>query len=359
MEGFVKPIGGEFWFDSDIFNMQNDNFSGLKATYLSGGQSALKYILEDIHFKEDEYILIPSFLCPSILFPIKALGINYEFYSVKRDLSIDIYDISNKCVKYKTRAVFFIDYFGFYHNRSTLEYLSGLKEKGIVLIEDAVQMLWFEGKSFIGDYTFNSYRKFLPADGSIVLGNNVNSFEFKKENYYERIYRARMNKTMYIKLGIGNEKDFLDMFSSAEDEYYRISDISGMDDTSRRILSKVDVEFITTKRLGNFIYITESIADLPGISGMFNKDDITDNVPIGVPVIINNNRNVLRSALMKSYIFCPIHWDITGVGQIMQDYKDSVFLSNHILTIPIDHRYDYSDLDRLIVNLKKLLTEVC
>ncbi|WP_434304817.1 DegT/DnrJ/EryC1/StrS family aminotransferase [Clostridium botulinum] len=146
MEGHIKPIGGEFWFQSSVLDSNQDNFKGLNAVFLSGGQDALRFIIEDISFENDEYILMPSYLCPTILHNFKRKNINFIFYEIDEELSINLKDIENKINNYKVKAVFFIDYFGFYHNDNTIDFLKKLQRKGVILIEDAVQMLWFSKK---------------------------------------------------------------------------------------------------------------------------------------------------------------------------------------------------------------------
>ena len=125
----------------------------MKVVFLSGGQDALQFIIEDISFENDEYILILSYLCPIILYNFKMKNINFIFYEIDEKLSINLKDIENKINNYKVKAVFFIDYFGFYHNYNAIDFLKKLQRQGVILIEDAVQMLRFsKNKKFIKNF---------------------------------------------------------------------------------------------------------------------------------------------------------------------------------------------------------------
>lgn len=354
MDGCIKPIGGEFWFEGDLFNKSVNNFKGVNAVFLSGGQSAIRFILEDINFKEDEYVLMPSYLCPTILYNFEKLGIKIIFYKIDKNLCINIKDIRDKLNRYKVRALFFINYFGFYNDNKIVEFLKEIKSNGIILIEDAVQMLWFNKiAKFIGDYIFNSYRKFLPIDGSIVLSNKIVQYKSKKDRYYYLMNEARIKKTAYIKSNIGSEEEFLNIFKEAHEHYYEENDILGMQSSVKEILSIVNYEKIRRTRIENYNYIYDKLTGIQGIRVLFNKKLISDNVPLAIPIIIDN-RDYVRKKLMEYKIYCPIHWDIIDEDWV-SDFMESRYISKHILSIPIDWRYDKNHMDYAVNYLLKII----
>ncbi len=67
MGGCIKPIGGELWYQPSYYHHEKDNFKGSELTYLSSGQSALRYILTKLKLSHDDIVLIPSYICPSIV----------------------------------------------------------------------------------------------------------------------------------------------------------------------------------------------------------------------------------------------------------------------------------------------------
>lgn len=344
MEGYIKPIGGEFWFENDILSKDINNFNSITSLILNGGQSAIEFILQDIDLNKDEYLLVPSYLCPTILYKFKKKNINILFYKINEDLSIDIPDINQLIEKFNVRALFFINYFGFYHSEECIEYLNSLKQKGIILIEDAVQMLWFNKlNKFIGDYIFNSYRKFFPADGSLVLCNTKPSFKTIEDKYYKLVLEARIRKTEYLKNHIGKEEDFLNKFREAEEWYYKRENINLINESSKEFLSYVNYSKIKAQRLSNYNYLYDKLRDNNKVEILFDKDRIEDNVPLFFPVFINN-RDFVRKELRKYNIFCPVHWDISEEGWA-GNFQKSLEISKSILSIPIDWRYNEKDMD--------------
>ncbi|MVX62347.1 DegT/DnrJ/EryC1/StrS aminotransferase family protein [Clostridium chromiireducens] len=353
MGRYLKPIGGEQWFDINLFDNKLDNLKNTKAVLLSGGQSAIAFILENINIKDDEYILSPSYLCPSILYNFKKTNIKYEFYKINKDLSIDFADIEEKVKKLKINTIFFIDYFGFYHNEETIKYLKELQKQNITLIEDAVQMLWFDRKKFIGNYIFNSYRKFLPIDGSIVLCNKIKKYSFQKDNYYESVNLARAKKTIFQNFNIGYEEEFLNLYEKAEEEYYKRNDIIGMDEESKKMLSKVDYKFILKKRKENYCYLYDRLIQNDKIRIIYNKELIDDSSVLGLPILIET-RDEIRSKLREFNIYCPVHWNILKEDW-SDKYADSKYVSSRIMTLPIDQRYDFEDMDKMISCINNLV----
>lgn len=344
MERCIKPIGGEFWFYDGILNNEINNFNNIDSMLLNGGQSSLEFILQDIHLKEHEFILMPSYLCPTILYKFTKKDINVVFYEINEDLSINLNNVKELIERFNVKALFFIDYFGFYHKEETLTYFKTLKENGIILIEDAVQMLWFNKlNKFIGDYVFNSYRKFFPCDGSMVLCPNPIKYSILKDEYYILMAEARTKKTEYIKSNIGAEEDFLNKFSEAEEWYYKRETINAMDIESRNYLDHVDYPMVSKQRLNNYVYLYDKLKNIKEAKILFNKDRLKDNVPLTMPLLINN-RDFVRKELRKYNIYCPIHWDITQES-FAQKFIKSQEVSKSILSIPIDWRYDEKDMD--------------
>lgn len=349
----LKPIGGEPWFDTNLFCHSLNNLEKVRGTFLSGGQSSLNFIMKHLQLKEDEIILLPSYLCPTIIQNLERHHAGYRFYMVNLDLSINLDDLKAKIAQNKVKGVFFIDYFGFYHQADTLAYLKSLKEKGIILIEDAAQMLWLEKKEFVGDFTFNSYRKFLPIDASIVLSDQVETYDGKADAYYALMNEGRLRITAYVKYGLGNVEDFVRLFSKADEVYGKSTEINGMMEISRQLLSKLDIDHIGQVRRRNYGYLFDRLCDVDHITPLFDKNRLGDQIPIGLPVLIKD-RDRVRKALRTKAIFCPAHWPLLQEKWI-NEYQDSIALAENLMTLPIDVRYEFEDLDRLIGELLRLV----
>lgn len=353
MKNKLVPIGGEFWNEDYLQNESIDNQIDKQGSLLSGGKSAIEFILRDINFRKDEVLLIPAYLCPSIVNFIEATGVTYAFYNVNLRLEIDIENINQLINRFNIRAIFFINYFGFYHSKKTIQYLLNLKANNIILIEDAVQMFWIDRqKKFIGDYVFNSYRKFLPIDGSMVLCDKKIELEPIEDLYFTFMKKGRQEKTDFIN---GNEKEekFLNLFNLAHENYYKRTEIYGINKDYKKFLNHIPTTELIEKRKVNYQYILKELRKIPEVTILYDVEDLEDNVPLIFPIYIEN-RDYIRKELMKYHIYSPVHWNLSQQEWI-EDYPISNQICRNILGLPIDWRYSVNDMKYVIKSLKEIL----
>lgn len=342
MERFIKPIGGEFWYE-DYDNVVADRIED--GMLLDGGLSSIEVILETLQLRSDESILLPGYLCPTIVADIRRITNNIVFYGITEEFDLDCRDIRNKIMKYNVKAIFFIDYFGFFHKQETLIFLKEIQKKGIILIEDAVQLLWkTPQKEFIGDYLFNSYRKFLPIDGSILYGvQNKIKVEQTKSAYAKCKEHARILKTNYLKNGEGSEEKYLEAFEDAESLYYEDRKSRIMTSQCKHKLEKYNFDSIWEKRNSNFKYLEKMIGYMKNITPLFMSKEIK-SVILCYPILVEK-RDALKKYLAQNSIYCPVHWKLDE--DWVKEFPNIQKISQHILSIPIDQRYDQKDMKRI------------
>ena len=73
------------------------------------GRSSLRLILQKLKKKK---FLIPNYLCEIILKILNEYEVNYSFYNIKKNLSID----NKSIIKQSYDAIYIINYFGKKHN---------------------------------------------------------------------------------------------------------------------------------------------------------------------------------------------------------------------------------------------------
>ncbi|GAA0076322.1 hypothetical protein UT300005_07000 [Clostridium sp. CTA-5] len=350
------PIGGELWFEDKLQNKNINNDISNEGVLLSGGKSAIEFILNDINFKENEILALPSYLCPTIIGFIENIGISYEFYVVNEKLELEIETLKELIIKFNVRAVFFIDYFGFYQKENVRSFLNSLKSQKIILIEDAVQSFWIKRQQrFIGNYIFNSYRKFLPIDGSIVLCNKNIELQSVEDNYFNIVEQAREKKRKFISESAGEEQDFLKLFDRAHREYYKRKKVYGMNRRYKEFLNHIPVEKLIQKRKENYNYLFSNLKNISDIEFIYDNEDLNNSIPLAFPIFLMN-RDYVRKELMKNHIYAPIHWDLREEKWI-NNIKTSLNISKNILSLPIDWRYGIENMDYLVRTLKAILRE--
>lgn len=353
-----REIGSEFSYSIEtiINNMYNSNkklneylnIDEKNILYLNTGRSAIKYLIDNLLEKKYTKILLPSYLCESIVKSVTLSNINVDFYKVYETLDIDIKDIRSKLDD--NTCLFIINYFGFEHKKDTIEQLKEIKQTNTI-IEDCTHSI-LSNITSLGHYQIASMRKWIGIpDGALIISKEQDissNIELVYDKFVIHRLLGQLFKNEYIE-GKNIEKDkFLKLINDAEKYYENEFKISRISDISKMILNNQNYNKIIDIRRKNYIYLLENTFDLNIIKPIYK--DISDNIcPIGF-IIKSKERDRLRDHLASNGIYCPVHWDIPKV--VSKDYNESLELSKNILTIPCDQRYTLDDMRYIIKKLK-------
>jgi len=332
-------IGGEHFFSPNLLFKKSKGYidslvrkfkDDYEVNFTFGGYYSLIAIIDEIKPKFDAHsiVLLPSYLCPSILKPFISKGIQYKFYKIDENLFVDV-DYLISIIDEKVKAVYFIDYFGASQRERLQPVLEVLSLKKITLIQDVVQCLQIRKEQLFGDYIFNSFRKLLPFEGSILLSKRKMNIDFRgsSNKYIEYKRIGQFLRYFHIKYNLGSSKHFLSFFRKAEDCYYK-NDILRMPKFNFRQLNKYDIEFIANKQKYYFSQLFNAFSDK--VPGLLHKNNF---VPLGFVIKIDG-RDSVRGYLFKQNIFSPIHW-ILPVEIDVKVFSKSINLSSLILTLPL------------------------
>jgi hypothetical protein len=147
-------------------------------------------------------------------------------------------------------------------------------------------------------------------------------------------------------LGV-RERSWFSLFQRYEREapigFYGISQLG-----EALLYNCFDYASISQRRRENYAYLLSRLHDIALFAG-----EIPDAVtPLGFPVLVGS-RDVIRRALIEEEIFPPVHWDLTDVVPL--EFTASHRLSQMIMTLPCDQRYNLSDMEHLSSSLITLL----
>lgn len=329
----MKEIGSEYWQIDGKEENNNLEFLNIGKDYklLMSGSTAFDYVLSDFD-DEDKIVYMPNYCCESMINPFLEKGYKIEYYNV--DITNNKYDIN---VNEKCSVFYAMTYFG-YDCSNMDEYIEIFKKRDVIVIEDITHRL-FNKKNHCdkSDYLIASLRKWFPIyTGGVAI--NMNGF-FKNDtsNYVIdddliRIKKeAMLLKKRYIYDEIDKKNKFLDLFAKANEmiENYKNK---LMDEESIDIIKSIDIENMIDKRIRNAIVIENKLADY-GIKLIYKLSE--GDCPLFVPIVLNN-RDVVRSLLIKNSIYCPIHWpNINSFDNSIYDLE---------LSLICDQRYDEKDI---------------
>lgn len=309
----MKDIGG--YFELEINKGRRVYHDG--AIPFKSGRSSFQYILEQTSPLK---VYLPFYSCDSLIEPLVNTGTRYEFYAI--DSRLEPLDIP---VLDHNEYFLYINYFDL--KRDFTEQLS--TQLGDKLIVDNTQAFFQKGNG--RSWYFNSCRKFFGTpDGSYLYLPGA----------FFTTDRLTANENIVVEHLVArfNGKAEAGYPAFLENEKHCGGEVRGMSKLSEYLLSQVDYDEVQEKRKENFHYLCEALEEDYLFAG---EKPAPDAVPMAVPVLMK--RKIDRTALYDNHIYVPRFWqDVLEREETGYEMERS--LSENLLPLPIDHRYNISDM---------------
>ena len=308
------------------------------------------YILMD-PTDENTRDLLPAYLCPSIIRALQPAGLQYAFYDVNRDLSVNIDQVARLAAE--GDVFYFINYFGFPPAPSVQLFIRSLQQHGILVVEDNAQAGF--PPNTIGDYVFNSLRKLAPYDGGYLktrfdLQPIINRFTGKPNRRLPLIRAYRQRLAGYLLKG-GDDREELQALYEQAEHYYGIDGVVSGDETEKGYIERLDWQEMRQIRRENFLYLLEQAGSITGVTPLFTSlpEGIT---PYGLPVYLDSSiRDKVLDMLGDAEISLLVHWDEIIAHPVTCTNRLAVEMACGMLTLPVDQRINRKQLDYLAVKL--------
>lgn len=322
-----------------------------RQVFTNNGRTATIYLLEHcIDLEQDDVILLPDYLCLSIIVSIEAPNVKYRFYRVNRDLSPDMEDLTSKLDEH-VKGIYIIHYFGVPYEQSTVDALKSIRsERNILIIEDITQTLLSrdETRMGFGDYLVGSTRKWLPmTDGGILAARDGVPCPILplEDAYNEAAYKQLLISLMRDYYNANPQIDrrgYLIMEQEANKARYTDLSVRHMTDFSRNIMFASDLESISVRRRENYNYLYARLRGHSGITVVSKPLDTEGKyVPFGLFLLVED-RESFYDYLVGKGIIGEIQW-VLPLDYYMPG-EDARYLSEHNLMIHCDQRYTQEEM---------------
>jgi hypothetical protein len=296
--------------------------------FFASGRIAIKSILNEV-ININEKCLIPNYLCDSIY----NCFYNFDYYNIDNLLNIDTEYLENLINKNKYKLIFIINYFGKIDNN--ILYIKKIcSEKNIIIIEDYTHNLY--SNNLYGDICICSYRKSLETPyGSIVIDNN-NLLKIKQEsfiNFKYLFYNILKISSMILKNIKYLKFIWYPILKYCEKNINNIN-YNGFDYINYffyKYYYDIKNKYL---RINNYNYLNKNLK----YTSMFEDKDLYFTYPILFKT--KEERNHIKDICIKNNIFCPVYWPL----DFDKDYKCNHNITDNILCIPIDQRYNINHL---------------
>lgn len=320
------------------------------AQYYALGRHCLLQIIRSNSWSR---IWIPSYYCFEVIEYIKEnTTVKICFYHVDPIIPIDIDELKKNAFQAED-AILVVNYFG-------LHSYYDFSEFPITVIEDHTHdLLGSWATQSHADWCFASLRKCLPVSeggmvwspkGCVLCGDNVQT---NTDNVFERRQLAMLLKKEYLNNNFFNKDLFRELFIETETIYENLP-VSGLSSFSKDYLDRFDVVTFLNKKKKNFEYA------LSYLTNMIN------DVEILKPVLSNNSyplsliirftgkdeRDQIRRELIKKRIYSAVLWPLPTC------FKNENSLSDQMLSIHCDSRYNTAEIHYLCVIIKDVIENV-
>lgn len=293
-----------------------------KGIYLNSARNALRYI---VRVQGIKHIFLPYFTCPVVWDALKEEGCRFDFYDIDRDLKPILDNIP------KTAYIVCNNYFGIQTNlmrRLTVEYEN-------IIIDNA--QAFYAPQLGLG--SFYSPRKFfgLP-DGGIALLSDDAHLELDQDHLSHT--RCEHLLKRYDLGANAAYNDFVKNDASLINE-----NIMYMSALTSALMKNIDYKCVKERRRENYAYLHSYLSDINLLSMELSDDD----VPLTYPLLIEAEG--MREYLISHKIYIPKYWP--NIDEYAPHESNAMYMSDNLISIPLDQRYDINDMQRIIHILEK------
>lgn len=339
----LNKIGGEFEINPSSLNGISDYVPNKDVFLYSSGRSALMAILKNVARTNPGKIHIPYYICPSVVNACTFAGFEVSFYELDEGFLFPLEYLEKIN---KGESLLTVNYFGFVDDNPIIESIKQTRPD-IVTISDHSQYFWTYKQS-LADYSFTSLRKHFPVpDGAFIHSQKALMVEhpFIPVNSF---YPLKLSGSI-LKWQKQEDKFYLDLFNEGENALDQECHVTQASLTARFLFENINMEVIKVRRKKN----TKTVYELGlefGLQFIFDYNE--DVIPLSVPVLLNN-RDRIRSAMMKENIFLPIHWPINEYNSKSKHAKQ---MASNSLSLIVDHRYGSYEMSHqvnVLINLTR------
>ena len=332
---------------------------GREISYLRSGREAL--LLAAITCRESRektsVILFPAYCCWSMSAPFEKADWKIVYYRLNEDLTVDIDYLKQLLKREKPQAVLTMNFYG---SASTNEAVNAVKnfDEKVVVIEDFSHCT-FSIKQIHNpqvDIYVSSIRKSIGVcDGSVILSKIPVKKEYIQEevkDFADTRYAAQKEKERYKWTNDQEKKrEFLRGICEGESIINEFEAVRPFSERTKQMLQQVNGYEIAYARRENMRHLIRLLKG-GGIRMVPGLEHCLDGAPFSLPILVEK-RDEVQQMLAKEGVYAPVLWPICEEAQKVCSV--SKIMGDQMLSIPIDQRYDWNDMELIAERILKVL----
>lgn len=330
---------------------------GLELTFLRSGREALLYVSCNCKTSKEATILFPAYCCWSMSAPFEKTGWKIVYYRLNEDLTVDEEYFEYLLNTIKVDAILTMNFYGSSSTQNTIAKVKSQNEK-IVIIEDfshctfSIKQIFNESV----DFYVSSIRKSIGVcDGAVLLSKMKCNNQYIQNpllDFPDKRYCAQVEKRKYNYSKDNDSKYvFLNDIRECESLLNEFNSVCSISEKAMKMLSLINGEYIAFARRQNMKHLwtllNGKVKMIPGLERCF------EGAPFSLPILVSD-QDVFQKCLAQNGIYAPVLWPICDEARKV--CKNSEYISEHMLSIPIDQRYSWDDIEdmaeKIINNIK-------
>ena len=359
----LSEIGSNFWISPNEGKSGNPlyppfefGYKGNDYVWMSTGRSATRFVLQTIEERNSDIkkvALLPPFTCHTVFEPFVDFGYEIHTMPLNLNLKTNVEGIVRCQTMYGATVVLVHRYYGFNTLPGFDQAVKTLQKKGVIVIEDCTQCLYSSFPISDADYVVASIRKWCGVpDGGFAIckkGCFTHKPNLTDDKMIESKRIASELKYQFIFEEKGDKPTFKAKYREGEELLDNQTDYYAIGDLSAAIQAELDIELLKKKRRTNFKVLLEGFQNIAGIKVIFDTlpDDV---VPLYFPILVDD-RETVQNLLADNDIYAPVVWPKADNCPAIDEVSETIY--EKILCIPIDHRYDVDDMQRIVNVINK------
>lgn len=279
-------------------DIDNNSLQRGEIIYFTKARTALRYGLKSLGLGKNDGILIPDFICQSVIEPILQNSMSFVVYETEKDLTPNWSTLDNS-IGNNIKALLMVHYFGQPQNINKFQEFA--KKHNLYLIEDNAH--GHAGKlnnkllGTYGDIGISSPRKFQGAGGTLYLNKNYDKNTMpslrheiaeKRNSWSKRLLNNNLKLKHQLKLSFRKREKYEDPRSFREiegDEFY-------LADSSIRIIESLDWTEVAELRRKKYFEM-QGLAEKNGLQPVFETIELESN-PWCFPAYVSTQTEAIK-----------------------------------------------------------------
>lgn len=319
---------------------------GREITYLRNGREALLYASYNCKPGKEAIILCPAYSCWSMTAPFEFSGWTIIYYRLNEDLTVDEDYLKMLLRGCKADAILTMNFYGSALTNASIAIVKEFNNN-IKVIEDFSHCTFCLDQIFNEqvDYYVSSIRKSIGvSDGAVILSKkptNKAYIEGAAPGFGQLRLVAQQQKGRYAFTKSLEDKDaFLSELRHGEEMIDKLDGVHPISEVSLKQIENINGAEISFARRENMKHLwgllKGRVKMIPGLERSFK------GAPFSLPILVEK-RDAIQKLLAQKGVYAPVLWPVNE--QARKVCKVSALVADRMLSIPIDQRYNYDDME--------------